>query len=59
MSEAGLFAAYAAIGSMAVVPIYFGSYSSLVRLPSAKPRAHDEFAEFSDSEDEEDESEAV
>ncbi|KAJ2354356.1 hypothetical protein GGF43_003270 [Coemansia sp. RSA 2618] len=61
MSEAGLFAAYAAIGTMAVAPIYFGSYSSLDRLKSAhkKRRDHDEFGEFSDSEDEDEESEAV
>ncbi|KAJ2636431.1 hypothetical protein IW137_003994, partial [Coemansia sp. RSA 1287] len=61
MAEAGLFAAYAAIGTMAVAPIYFGSFSSLDRLKSThkKKRDHDEFTEFSDSEDEEDETEAV
>ncbi|KAJ2656045.1 hypothetical protein IW148_005797 [Coemansia sp. RSA 1199] len=61
MAEAGLLAAYAAIGAMAVAPIYFGSFSSLDRLKSMhkKKREHDEFGEFSDSEDEEDETEAV
>ncbi|KAJ2076922.1 hypothetical protein H4R24_005427 [Coemansia sp. RSA 988] len=60
MSEAELFAAYAAIGSMAIAPIYFGSFSSLDRLKSAhKKRERLEFAEYSDSEDEEEESEAV
>ncbi|KAJ2806599.1 hypothetical protein H4R20_001629 [Coemansia guatemalensis] len=60
MSETELFAAYAAIGSMAIAPIYFGSFSSLDRLKSAhKKRERSEFAEYSDSEDEEEESEAV
>ncbi|KAJ2608766.1 hypothetical protein H4S08_004325 [Coemansia sp. RSA 1365] len=60
MSETGVFAAYAAIGSMAIAPIYFGSFSSLDRLKSShKKREQNEFAEYSDSEDEEEESEAV
>ncbi|KAJ2002484.1 hypothetical protein H4R26_003582 [Coemansia thaxteri] len=64
MSETGLFAAYAAIGTMAVLPIYYGSFSSLDRLKSAaskkKAREKGQFAEYSDSEDEDgDESEAV
>ncbi|KAJ2779076.1 hypothetical protein GGI15_003989 [Coemansia interrupta] len=60
--DTGLFIAYAVIGAMAVVPIYYGSYSSLDRLKSSykKKREHEKKAEFSDSEDEdEDESEAV
>ncbi|KAJ2376617.1 hypothetical protein IW150_001868, partial [Coemansia sp. RSA 2607] len=60
--DTGLFIAYVVIGAMAVVPIYYGSYSSLDRLKSSykKKREHEKNAEFSDSEDEdEDESEAV
>ncbi|KAJ2701673.1 hypothetical protein H4218_001273 [Coemansia sp. IMI 209128] len=63
MAEAGLFLAYAVIGTMAVAPIYFGSFSSLDRLKSAasKKKASEKghFAEYSDSEDEDEESEAV
>ncbi|KAJ1886412.1 hypothetical protein LPJ66_009646, partial [Kickxella alabastrina] len=62
MSESGLYVAYAAIGTMAVVPIYYGSFSSLDRLKSAhsKKKERKQFEDFSDSEDEDDdESEAV
>ncbi|KAJ1662516.1 hypothetical protein GGF38_003323 [Coemansia sp. RSA 25] len=63
MAEAGLFLAYAAIGTMAVAPIYYGSFSSLDRLKSSasKSKKHEkgQYAEYSDSEDEDEESEAV
>ncbi|KAJ2156703.1 hypothetical protein GGF46_005010 [Coemansia sp. RSA 552] len=56
----GLYVAYAAIGTMAVAPIYFGSFGSLDRIKSSRrKKERSEFAEYSDSEDEEDESEAV
>ncbi|KAJ2455539.1 hypothetical protein EV183_000016 [Coemansia sp. RSA 2336] len=59
MDETGIFIAYAAIGTMAVVPIYYGSFSSLDRLKSAHKKKREEFAEYSDSEDEDEDSEAV
>lgn len=63
MSETGLFIAYGVIGAMALVPIYYGSFSSLDRLKSAQSKSHkrprNQFAEYSDSEDEEEESESV
>ncbi|KAJ1797042.1 hypothetical protein LPJ56_007054, partial [Coemansia sp. RSA 2599] len=50
---------YAAIGAMAVVPIYYGAHATLGRLKSsdAKKRRREQFAEYSDS-DSEDEEEA-
>ncbi|KAJ1800966.1 hypothetical protein LPJ59_000676 [Coemansia sp. RSA 2399] len=63
MSSAGIYAAYAAIGSMALAPIYFGSFFTLDRLKSSdrKKRSRSgEFPEYSDSEDEDgDENETV
>ncbi|KAJ1646484.1 hypothetical protein LPJ64_002033 [Coemansia asiatica] len=57
MSDAGLLVAYAAIGTMAVVPIYYGAHATLGRVKSsdAKKHEHEQFPEYSDSEDEEDE----
>ncbi|ORX74090.1 hypothetical protein DL89DRAFT_253979 [Linderina pennispora] len=55
MVDAGLLLAYSVIGTMAVAPIYFGSFDSLDRLKSSyKKKARPQFAEFSDSEDEDD-----
>ncbi|KAJ2656531.1 hypothetical protein IWW48_004991 [Coemansia sp. RSA 1200] len=62
MASTGLYIAYAAIGSMALAPIYFGSFFTLDRLKSSdrKKRPHSgEFPEYSDSEDEDEESETV
>ncbi|KAJ2702426.1 hypothetical protein FB645_004287 [Coemansia sp. IMI 203386] len=62
MSDGGLLVAYAAIGAMAVVPIYYGAHATLGRLKSsdANKREREQFPEYSDSEDEdEDETEAV
>ncbi|KAJ1664162.1 hypothetical protein EV178_004374 [Coemansia sp. RSA 1646] len=63
MSSTGIYIAYAAIGSMALAPIYFGSFFTLDRLKSSERKKRSrsgEFPEYSDSEDEdEDESETV
>ncbi|KAJ2235551.1 hypothetical protein H4R99_008427, partial [Coemansia sp. RSA 1722] len=62
MSDGGLLVAYAAIGAMAVTPIYYGAYATLGRLKSsdARKREREQFPEYSDSEDEdEEETEAV
>ncbi|KAJ1718062.1 hypothetical protein LPJ61_006896, partial [Coemansia biformis] len=60
MADAGVLVAYAAIGAMALAPIYTGSYASLSRLASSKKRSDKaQFAEYSDSEDEDDESESL
>ncbi|KAJ2402973.1 hypothetical protein GGI23_000312 [Coemansia sp. RSA 2559] len=63
MASTGIYAAYAAIGAMALAPIYFGSFFTLDRLKSSdrKKRSRSgEFPEYSDSEDEDsDENETV
>ncbi|KAJ1717885.1 hypothetical protein LPJ61_007081, partial [Coemansia biformis] len=59
MADTGVLVAYAAIGAMALAPIYTGSYASLSRLASSKKRNKAQFAEYSDSEDEDDESESL
>ncbi|KAJ2782051.1 hypothetical protein H4R18_002513 [Coemansia javaensis] len=64
MADAGVLFAYAAIGAMALGPIYFGSYGSVGRVPGAAAgrkhkRERGQFAEYSDSEDEDEESESL
>ncbi|KAJ2556940.1 hypothetical protein EV175_001662 [Coemansia sp. RSA 1933] len=61
MASAGIYVAYAAIGTMALAPIYFGSFFTLDRLKSSdrkKRTRGGEFPEYSDSEDENDENES-
>ncbi|KAJ2714202.1 hypothetical protein H4R19_001852 [Coemansia spiralis] len=54
MADAGVLIAYAAIGAMALAPIYTGSQASLGRVPGGtKHETRVQFPEYSDSEDEE------
>jgi len=56
--EQGLLIAYLALGLMAVIPIYVGSFKSLKRLPRTKPRLPESHPDYS-SDEEEDTSETL
>ncbi|KAG0004320.1 hypothetical protein BGZ80_002590 [Entomortierella chlamydospora] len=56
--EQGLYVAYAALGAMAVVPIYFGSFASLKKWKNPKDKKKKKGDE-SDSDDEDDASESM
>ncbi|KAF8936838.1 hypothetical protein BGZ47_009303 [Haplosporangium gracile] len=55
--EQGLYVAYAALGTMAVMPIYFGSFASLKKWknPKQKKKSKKDSKEDSDDSDDEDE----
>ncbi|KAF9543043.1 hypothetical protein EC957_001327 [Mortierella hygrophila] len=59
--EQGLYVAYAAISTMAVVPIYFGSFSSLKKWknPKQKKKSKKDSEDSDDSDDEDDVTESM
>ncbi|KAG0369894.1 signal peptide peptidase-domain-containing protein [Gamsiella multidivaricata] len=54
-AEQGLYVAYAALSTMAVVPIYFGSFGSLKKWKNPKDKSKKKKPEDSDDSDDEDE----
>ncbi|KAF9360762.1 hypothetical protein BGX26_007888 [Mortierella sp. AD094] len=57
--EQGLYVAYAALGTMAVVPIYFGSFASLKKWKNPKDKKKKKTDDSDDSDDEDEASESM
>ncbi|OMH83748.1 Minor histocompatibility antigen H13 [Zancudomyces culisetae] len=53
--SSGLYVAYGAIASMALLPIYYGSFNSITKLKGPERKKTKFFQEYSDSEDSDDE----